>query len=168
MKLNRLETHDRLQHFVKQSFDIGECCQNLIDQRPFGEYPFYIFAHTRTDDDGVTKRLLWQPRLTKPKAQTNSMLFKCTPGGDSVRVIWMIPDRHLWPQYTNEKITANKTVFDSIQAFQFDRVQLEAREIGDLSDEKINSIYRELAIEAKRKKAEVKLETSEASSALQG
>ena len=67
MKLNRLETHDRYQHLTKQSFDIAECCQDLINQRPFGDHPFYIFAHPRTEEDGVTKRLIWQPRLTKPK-----------------------------------------------------------------------------------------------------
>jgi hypothetical protein len=69
MKLDRLDVHDRYEHFTKQDFDIGECCQDLINKRPFGDYPFYIFAHTRTDDDGVTKRLIWQPRLTKPKAR---------------------------------------------------------------------------------------------------
>ncbi len=152
MKLNRLETHDRLQHFTKQSFDISECCQNLINQKPFGNHPFYIFAHTRTDDDGVTKRLIWQPRLTKPKSQTNSMLFKAYPGSDNIKVIWMIPDREMWDQYTKGKITENKTVIESIHNFQFNRKLLDEKEPDDLSDAEIDAIYRELSIEAKRKK----------------
>ncbi len=57
MKINRLDAHDRYEHLTKQSFDIGECCQDLIDKRPFGDHDFYIFAHARTDDDGFTKRL---------------------------------------------------------------------------------------------------------------
>lgn len=152
MKLNRLETHDRYEHFTKQSFNISECCQNLINQRPFGNHPFYIFAHARTDDDGVTKRLIWQPRLTKPKAQTNSMLFKAYPGTDTIKVIWMIPARELWDQYTKGKMLENKTVCDSIHAFQFNRETLEEREKDDLDDFSIDQIYRDLAAQAQTQK----------------
>lgn len=103
MKLNRLETHDRFEHFTRQSFDIAQTCQDIIDKRPFGDYSFYIFAHKRVigEDERIamynedlrmslldpnyirmfqrledvpTARLIWQPRLTKPKAQSNSML----------------------------------------------------------------------------------------------
>lgn len=152
MKLNRLETHDRYQHFTKQSFDIGECCQNLIDQRPFGEHPFYIFAHTRTHEDGVSKRLIWQPRLTKPKAETNSMLFKAYIATDMVKIIWMIPARELWEQFVKGNITENKTVLDSIYAYRNNRSKLEQKEEDDLPDEQIDAIYRQISIEAKRKK----------------
>lgn len=167
MKLNRLETHDRLQHFTKrssqQSADIGECCQNLIDRRPFGNHPFYIFAHTRTDDDGVTQRLIWQPRLTKPKAETNSMLFKAYPGQDMIKVIWMIPKPELWAQYLEGKMTENKTVLDSIMDFTNNKSKLEARESDDLQDWQIDNIYRELSMEAKAKKSKATPKTSEAS-----
>jgi hypothetical protein len=152
MKLNILDTHDRYEHFINQNFDIGQCCQNLIDQRPFGNIPFYIFAHTRTDEDGVTKRLIWQPRLTKPKAQTNSMLFKAYPGTDLVKILWMIPDRALWKQYGKGNVTANKTVSESIDAFQHNRIKLEAKEDDDLSDEKIDEIYKSISREMKQKK----------------
>lgn len=136
-----MDAHDRMEHFVKQEFSIGECVQDLIDKQPFGPYPFYIFAHARTDDDGVTKRMIWQPRLTKPKSQTNSMLFKVTPGSDEVRVIWIIPDRVLWNQFTKGKLLENQTVIESIHAFQFKREELDAREDDDLPDWKINDIY---------------------------
>jgi hypothetical protein len=151
MKLNRLETHDRYQHFTKQQFDISECCQNLINQRPFGNHPFYIFAHARTDDDGVTKRLIWQPRLTKPKAQTNSMLFKAYPGTDILKVIWMIPDRALWKQYGKGLVTENKTVIDSIYAFEHNREELERKESDDLTDIQIDQIYKDLSKQGKTK-----------------
>ena len=152
MKINILDAHDRLKHFTKQSFSISECCQDLINQRPFGNYPFYIFAHARTDDDGVTKRLIWQPRLTKPKAQTNSMLFKAYPGSDNIKVIWMIPSRELWEQFEKDKLTENKTVCESIHAFTYNRVQLEAKEPDDFDDEKINRIYKEISYSAKYEK----------------
>jgi len=145
VKLNRLETHDRYEYFTKQAFSIGECCQDLIDQKPFGDIPFYIFAHTRTDDDGVTKRLIWQPRLTKPRPQENSMLFKGYPGSDMVKVIWMIPAKELWKQYERGKMTENKTIMESITAFKNDPAKLGAKEEDDLPDDRINKIYEELS-----------------------
>lgn len=149
MKVNILDAHDRYQHFTKQSFSIAECCQDLINQRPFGDHPFYIFAHPRTDDDGFTKRLIWQPRLTKPKAQTNSMLFKAYPGSDILKVIWMIPTRELWGQYKKGNVTENKTISESIYAFENHREKLEAPESDDLSDDAIDAIYREISTKAK-------------------
>lgn len=152
MKINRLDAHDRLEHFTKQSFDIGECCQDLINKRPFGDVPFYIFAHARTDDDGVTKRLIWQPRLTKPRAEENSMLFKAYPGKDLIKVIWMIPASEMWEQYTKGKLTENQTVSESIYDFMNNKKKLEAKEDDDLSDTQIDHIYRELSEEIKKKK----------------
>lgn len=152
LKINHLDAHDRLKYFTKQSFSIGECCQDLINQRPFGNYPFYIFAHPRTDENGTTKRLIWQPRLTKPKSQTNSMLFKAYPMSDIIKIIWIIPPRELWEQYKKGKLTENETISNSITNFQKNRTLLEAKEEDDLDEETINSIYSNIAIELKRKK----------------
>lgn len=151
MKVNHLDAHDRYEHFTKQSFDIGECCQDLIDKRPFGDIPFYIFAHTRTEDDGVTKRLIWQPRLTKPTAATNSMLFKAYPGKDLIKVIWMIPAREMWDMYTKGKLTENQTVCDSIDNFVYHRERLESKEDDDLSDMEIDAIYCSISLDSKPK-----------------
>jgi hypothetical protein len=148
MKIDRIDAYDRFKHFTKQDFNISECCQDLIDKRPFGHHPFYIFAHSRTDDDGITKRLIWQPRLTKPKAQTNSMLFKAYPGTDIIKVLWMIPARELWPQFTKDKMTANQTIVDSINDFINNRAKLDAKEEDDLTDDQIDSIYRSLSLQA--------------------
>jgi hypothetical protein len=165
LKINRLEAHDRYEHFTNQSFDISACCQDLINKRPFGNHPFYIFAHARTVgmdekykmfltgkyasfDQIPEKRLIWQPRLTKPKAQTNSMLFKAYPGTDNIKVIWMIPDKNLWGQYKKGNVTENLTVLDSIKAFQENREKLEEKESDDLSDMEIDAIYLEISASA--------------------
>lgn len=145
MKVNLFDTHDRFQHLVKQQFSISECCKDLVDKRPFGNYPFYIFAHARTDDDGVTKRLIWQPRLTKPRMQTNSMLFKGYPGSDQIEVFWILPERNLWDQYIKGNVTENTTVLDSIDCFLHNREKMESKEEGDLTEEQINAIYLDLA-----------------------
>lgn len=155
MKVNLLDAHDRYQHLINQDFDISACCQNMIDKRPFGNRPFYIFAHARTDDDGVRKRLIWQPRLTKPKAQSNSMLFKGYPGTDIIKIVWMIPARELWAQYKYGTLCQNQTVVDSIHAFEHDRAKLEASDPEDLSDEQAFRVYTELSREANEKKATV-------------
>ncbi len=148
MKINRLDAHDRLQHLKSQTFDIGECCQDLINKAPFGNHPFYIFAHARTEEDGATKRLIWQPRLTKPKAQTNSMLFKAYPGKDTIKVIWMIPARELWGQFGKGLLTDSKVVCDSIYDFQHNRNKLEENEPDDMTDEQVNEVYKELSRDA--------------------
>jgi len=152
MKLNKLETHDRLQQFKKTDFDIGECCQDFINQRPFGDHAFYLFAHARTEEDGSTKRLIWQPRLTKPKAQSNSMLFKAYPGSDNIKIIWMIPAEELWGQYQKGLMTESQIVTESIYNFQNHRQKLEAKETDDLEDFQIDDIYRQIAMSSKSKK----------------
>lgn len=149
VKVDPLDAHDRYQYLLKQSFNIGECCQDLINQRPFGDHPFYIFAHARTLDDGVTKTIIWQPRLTKPKAQTNSMLFKAYPKTDIVKVIWMIPARELWEQFEHGKMTQSQIVAESIYHFRNARKKLEAKEDDDLDDETIDKIYTEICLSAK-------------------
>jgi hypothetical protein len=141
MKINPLDAHDRLLHVHKtQTENISECCRDLIEKKPFGDNPFYIFAHPRTEDDGVNKRLVWQPRLGKPKAQTNSMLFKAYPGLDEITVVWIIPPREMWAQYQIDFLTASKTVLDSIHAFEHDREFLERPEEDDPSPERIQEI----------------------------
>lgn len=152
MKINRLEAHDRLLDLKKKGSDLSEFCQNIIDQRPFGNNPFYIFAHARTADDGVTKRVIWQPRLTKPKAQTNSMLFKAYPGTDKIDILWMIPAVELWGQYIEGNVTEDNLTFWSIEMFKNHKKKLEEKDPDDLNDEKIDQIYKGFASSAKCKK----------------
>lgn len=150
MTINLLDAHDRYQELNKHGINIGKCCQSLIDQRPFGKHPFYIYAHMRTEDNGIDKRLIWQPRLTKPKASTNSMLFKGYPGTDNVKVIWMIPDRSLWNNFEYGNLCHNQTVAESIHDFLYNREKLEAKESDDLSDAQIDQIYREISASTKK------------------
>jgi len=169
MKVTRSDAHDRYSYYKNQDFDIGICCQNLIDQRPFGDHAFYIFAHARTLgldekiklyssgkyetlDKVPEKTLIWQPRLTKPKAQTNSMLFKAYPGTDNIKIIWIIPPREMWDQYKKGNMTENETICISIHDFEHNRDQLEAKEPDDLSDGAIDKIYEEISREARKGK----------------
>jgi hypothetical protein len=151
MKLNRLETHDRLQHFKEDQAQtifqgVDDCLKKNEDSLALQERSryIYIFAHPRTADDGVTKRMLWQPRLTKPKAQTNSYLFRAQSKTDIVMICWLIPPRELWKQYQKGNITDEPTILWSINQFCHHREQLEASEKDDLSNERIKQIWEEI------------------------
>lgn len=151
MKLNRLETHDRHQHFIKdQSLNIfqgAEDClkKNILSLSMQEHSPYiYIFAHPRTADDGVNKRMLWQPRLTRPKPETNSYLFRAQSKTDVIEVCWLIPPREMWDQYNTGNVCESDLVAWSINQFRYNRQKLEADHPDDLPDSKIKEIYRNM------------------------
>lgn len=180
MKIKKLDAHDRFDFFTGQSFDIDKTVKDMVDRRPFGDHPFYIFGHKReialderiglyNDDlrhsvlysvprkyanvsDVPSARLIWQPRLTKPEAQPNSMLFKAYPGTENIKIIWILPQRELWEQYQKGKMTENETVSESIYNFLHNKEKMEHPEDDDLSDKEIDMIYKELSHSSKEPK----------------
>lgn len=176
MNLNPLEVHDRLQQFNKQSEYISQGCEDCIKNRPFefGDHSFYIFAHGRTIEtderikiynDELTKslkegrpskypkmenvptyRYIWSPRLTKPKAQTNSMLFKYYPKTQEVKIIWILPVRELWGQYRKDNVTESEIVSKSIYDFENNRAKLECKDHDDLLDYQVDDIYTQISV----------------------
>lgn len=175
MKVDRLEAHDRLLYIQKnQSDEIARCVEAVIKRRPFGNHQFYIFAHKREigmDErfallmngsykslgEVPTHRVIWQPRLTKPKAETNSMLFKAYPGKDEVKVIWIIPEKELWEQYKKGNVTECPDIIESIHKYENDRAALEARDTDDLEDYEIDAIYLEMSQQANSDKKKSKI-----------
>lgn len=150
MKINRLETHDRLEHFKNdQAANIFQGADDCLKKNSDSLYlqdkcPYiYIFAHPRTADDGSTKVMYWQPRLTKPRAQTNSYLFRAISKTDVLEICWLIPPRELWPQYKRGNLTEHTIVLWSINQFEKNRNQLESPAPDDFSDEKIEKIWRD-------------------------
>ena len=147
MKVNRLEAHDRLMHLHKdQANNIAQgaedCLKKNKDSLMMQEYfPYiYIFAHPRTCEDGATKRMLWQPRLTKPKAQTNSYLFRAVSKTDIIEIIWLLPPRELWKQFETGNIVESKDILTSIYNFENFREELERPHPDDLSEHEIKKI----------------------------
>lgn len=154
MKINRLETHDRYQHFIQdQSKGISQGCEDCLkkndlslklqDLSPY----IYIFAHPRTSDDGVTRRMLWQPRLTRPKAQTNSYLFRALSFTDTIEICWLLPPREEWNQFKKGNVTESEITQWSINQFRYNRAELEKNHEDDLSDHQIRNILRQIAME---------------------
>lgn len=156
MKVSRLESHDRLEHFKSdQSLSIFQgaetCLKSNPDSQMMQEYsPYiYIFAHPRTADDGVNKRMLWQPRLTRPEAQPNSYLFRAISKTDMLEVCWLLPPKELWSQYQRGNLVHEPTVLWSINQYQFNKRHMEAPAHDDLVEEKVKSIYK-LIVQHKR------------------
>lgn len=148
MKVNRLETHDRLEHFVKdQAINIAQGASDCLKKNPLSlalqeKSPYiYIFAHPRTADDGVTKVMYWQPRLTRPEAQTNSYLFRAQSKTDIMEVCWLIPPEEMWGQYKKGNVTEHEYVTWSIEQFKKNKKGLEKKEPDDHEDHICKMIY---------------------------
>lgn len=142
MKINRLETHDRLQHLQKdQALNLSQGCDDCLKKNELSlalqkHSPYiYIWAHPRTMDDGVTKKMVWQPRLTRPEPQTNSYLFRANSNTDIVEICWMIPPREMWEQYKEGNVTENEMVSWSVEMFINRRSELAKAHPQDLPDE---------------------------------
>ena len=163
LDVNIHEAHDRLEKVTAvNSAGITENISSIIAQKPFDDHKFYIFVHKRTLDiyekfilwdtgryksmeEVPNTRLVWQPRLNKPEAQTNSMLFKVDPERpEEVKICWIIPEPQLWNQYEEGKVAESDITKWSIDQFVKNRKKLEEKEDGDLSDDKIAQIYKYL------------------------
>lgn len=174
MKINRLETHDRLLAFKKDQSDIiQQGATDCMTKNPLSlalqqRSPYiYIFAHPRTHDDGVTKVMYWQPRLGKPKAQPNSYLFRATSHTDLLEVCWMLPPTEMWDQYKKGNVTESDWVTWSIDQYINNKKGLEEPFHEDFLKEKIEMILKEIAREMEEeiriKKLYAKPENEEAS-----
>ncbi len=166
MKLDRLETHDRLQHFLNDQSNIicqgaEDCLKKNTDSLKYQEkcHYVYLFAHPRTDDDGLNKRLLWQPRLLKPKAQTNSYLFRAQSNTDIVEICWILPPREMWPQYNEGNVTESDWVRWSIDQFENNRRELEKPFPDDLTEDQAMIIFKAILRESihEKKKSNLNL-----------
>ncbi len=148
-----------------------DCIDNR--PKEFGNRDFYVFTHKRELglDERIsmynkdvqecilnpfqirkyfdlkkvpTARLIWSPRLTKPKPQENSMLFRVTPP-DIIEVIWMIPDAALFDQYEKGDVIENATIKESIHHFLHNRQKFEKIDGRDISDKEAAMIYEEIS-----------------------
>lgn len=156
MKLNRLETHDRLIHFKKDQeaniFKGAEDClkKNSLSLAIQEKSPYvYLFAHPRTADDGVNKVMYWQPRLSVPEAQTNSYLFRAKSHSDIIDVIWLIPPKEMWSQYEKDKVTESDICYQSIEMYKHNKKNLEKPNPDDMPEERGKQILKAI-IDEKR------------------
>lgn len=156
MKIHRFDAHDRLQHLKKdQSANIAQGAEDCLKRNKLSlalqeKSPYiYIFAHARTHDDGVTKVMYWQPRLSRPKAEINSFLFRCKSHEDLFEVCWLIPPEEFWEQYKRGNVTQHEIVLWSIRMFKENKELLEKPDPEDLPEQQAAIIYKQVIQEHK-------------------
>jgi len=149
MKLNVLEAHDRLVHLNKTVADMiskgaDECLKKNPDSLRMQELSdyVYIFAHARTMDDGRGKILFWQPRLTKPTPQANSMLFRAISKTDNITCCWIIPSEETWGQNKKGNICDDPFIRWSIHQYQTNRSGLQEADPHDLKDHQVRNVLK--------------------------
>lgn len=144
MKVNLLETDDRFLHFKQQDFGTSEQARKILDAKPFGDNPYYIFVHTRQTDTTLDHRVIWQPRLLKPIPQINSMLFRVPKGSNDFEVIWIIPPVEIWPEFDKGRISDNEIIRISIYMFTKRFLELSSAHPEDLSGEEAQDVMFEM------------------------
>jgi hypothetical protein len=151
MKLNVLDTHDRLLELHKTlpkiiSQGAEECLKRNPDSLAIqAKCPYvYIFAHPRTMEDGATKRMLWQPRISKPIPEPNSYLFRAISNTDTIEVIWLLPAMETWGQHQKRNITESDKVQWSIAMYLHNRNELKRPHPQDWSEEHGKIIFMEI------------------------
>ena len=139
MRLNRLEAHDRLEYLHKdQSETVAQGASDCMLRNPWSlklqsKCPYiYIFAFAKTADDGVNRKLIWQPRLSKPEAQDNSFLFRALSHTDLLEIIWDIPAESMWTQYKKGNITECEFALSCIGLYKSNKAELEKPHPEDL------------------------------------
>lgn len=151
MKLNVLDTHDRLKELHKTlpqvlSQGAEDCLKRNPDSLAIqAKCPYvYIFAHPRTMEDGATKRMLWQPRISKPNPEPNSYLFRAVSNTDIIEVCWLLPAMETWGQHSKKNVTESDKVTWSISMYQHCRSELKKPHPDDWSDEHGKKIFMEI------------------------
>lgn len=142
MKLNRLETHDRLLEFNKNTDIIYQGCMDCLRNVPDSiRFPFYIYAHSRQigmdeqlaiiEDPTIpyrnkqaNEKMMWQPRISKPRASSNSYLFLVVQRPDLVKTCWLLPKSELWDSYRPGNMNFNEDIWTSIQNYKYARNKL--------------------------------------------
>lgn len=155
MKVNRLETHDRYQHLLKdQSEAVSQGAEECLKRNPYSlrlqaKSPYiYIFGHARTHENGVDKRIIWDPRLSKPSPQPNSFLFRAKSNSDVMEVCWVIPAEELFSQFKKGNVIENSdVVIWSVEQYLHNKKELEKPFADDFSEERVRSILFQVARE---------------------
>jgi len=149
VKINRLEAHDRLKHFRKdQEQNIFQGAEECLKKNPLSlaiqeKMPYvYLFAHPRTGDDGVTKVMYWQPRISIPACEDNSYLFRAISNTDLVDVVWLIPPMAMWGQYEMGKVTESNDVLWCINQYKSNKSVLERPHPDDWPEERSQQILK--------------------------
>ena len=141
---------DRIENTIslvnnKIETDYLDMIKKMIEEKPFGKHPFYIFTFPKRTDDLIgVKTIYHQPRLTKPDPMPGTTLIKVNPNReDEIRIIWILPGKESFNMYKKGKRFSDPIVYDSIQAYLKNPDLLTKPEPDDLTEDEIKDAYRE-------------------------
>jgi len=170
MKINRLETHDRLQHFINdQTNNIQKGIDDCLKKNPLSlDYqehsPYvYIYGHSKTlgldeklkyladgwnPKDIPEKKMFFQPVITKPKPTPNTFLCRALSKTDILEICWILPPKEFWEQYKKGNVIENSDIIAwSIHQYLHNFEELSKPDKDDLSDERCKMILLKIAQE---------------------
>ena len=131
----------------------------LQDKSPY----IYIYGHFRTHEDGVSQRLIWQPKLCKPEPSPNTFLFRGQSNSDVLEPCWVLPKAELFEQFKEGTVIEGSEYIQwCIWMYLNKKQELGQRHKDDLPEEKQKEIWlsvaRELEEAAMAKKTSTILE----------
>lgn len=154
MKVDRLETHDRLTKLLKdQSETVSQGCHDCLTKNSLSlalqrRSPYvYIFGHARTHENGCDKVIHWQPRLSKPPVQDNSFLFRAISNTTELEICWILPPKEDWDQYIDGNVVQSKHIKWSINEYLYNKEMLSKPFHDDFPEQKIRRILKDYALE---------------------
>ena len=154
MKIQRLEAHDRLLHLKKdQAYNVWKGAEDCLKRNDLSlalqeKSPYiYLFAHPRTAEDGVTKIMYWQPRLSKPSPQPNSYLFRAKSKTDEITVCWLLPPREQWDQFIKGNVLQDDLTNWSIKQFRYNHGELARDDAEDMPEQRARAILEQVIME---------------------
>lgn len=128
----------------KNKNSVEEFLNQILQSRPFGNRKFYVLTFLKnTPGDPHTKKLVYQPRLTKPKPNPNTSLYRLNPlRPDEVEVFWILPKIQAFGLYAKGKVHENEFIHECIQKYLNEYDSLCRKEADDISDSEIKELYR--------------------------
>ena len=158
--LNKNQIRENTDFWVQNSSDDwSRCIRDLITSRPFGDRKFYIFTIVkRVDDAAGIKKMIHQPRLTRPEPLHGTTLLKVDPDNpDEVLVVWTLPDEENISLYKFGKLFADEFVHSCIEKYLKRPKELMEPDPEDPNEEQMRQIYKEKLQDLRwsKKKAEL-------------
>jgi hypothetical protein len=85
--------------------------------------------------------MIWQARISRPRPQTNSYLFRAKSNTDIIEICWLLPPKETWKQYEKGNVCDSELVRWSIDQYMHNSRGLAESHPEDLPDHRGREIY---------------------------
>jgi hypothetical protein len=131
-----------------------EVVRDLLKFNPFDGNKFYIFSFIKLKD----MQRFHQPRLTKPEPVPGSTLVHVDPKNpEYMKMCWTLPPEESFDLFKDKKLFADQFVWECINTYKKYPRQLMRAEPGDLTEDQMRDLYKDLKKKIDRVKQAEKL-----------